>query len=553
MTRLLPLFAVAIVGCIETTNDSIPNDEAPFDLADAAADASFPLDEATDGEAADTSDIPNAEGELREDVPSEGVELEDVPLVFVRGARFSDIGGSFAQAMITFLSGRGVIAGYSDGTYRPSRLVTRAELAALLAAAFPGCATTRAPRSFRDVPSGHWAHAAVDRVQRCAIMSGYPDGTFGPSRSTTRIEALVAIHGALRSTSRQVDQSARTIEGWSVGARAREVQERYFDASRIPAWSHAALVSATRAGMVILGADRVGVEVGDRRVLLHDDAATRADVAALLYGAINYPRGYDLGDSPRPAPGGAFRAAPYRGGALRDGEWVLTFDDGPRPSSVQVARALRSRNVTGLFFMVSHSVGWVDAGGVQLNATNQSYIDGVLREGHVVANHTHRHCIRGASCGGRGLAELPSGELAFELETAHQVLRAAIALSGHRPTDKMLHFFRAPGSQDGASWSAAAASHASTARLPGNYLGTVAWDLPQSGHDIGECWNRGLGGAACAARYLQEIDRTGRQKGVILIHDNFAQAADMVGPLVDGLRARGMRVVHPRCIVGCTR
>ena len=537
-----------IVGCRETT-DSLEDDETTLDLADGAVtqDASVPLDDEPG------ADVENDEGVLQEGVPSEGLELEDEPLVFVRGARFSDIDGSFAQAMISFLSGSGVIAGYSDGTYRPSRLVTRAELAALLAAAFPSCTTTRAARSFRDSPPDHWAHAAVDRVQRCAIMSGYPDGTFGPSRSTTRLEALVAIHGALRNTSTPVDRSARTIEGWSAEARAAAVREQYFDATRIPSWSHAALVSATQAGMVILGADRVGVEVGTRRVLLHDDAATRADVAALLYGAINHPRGYDFGDSPRPAPGGAFRAVPYRGGALRDGEWVLTFDDGPRPSSVQVARALRSRNVTGLFFMVSHSVGWVDAGGVQLNAANQSYIDGVLREGHVVANHTHRHCIRGASCGGRGLAELPSGELAFELETAHQVLRAAVAVSGHRPTDKMLHFFRAPGSQDGASWGAAAASHASTARLPGNYLGTVAWDLPQSGHDISECWSRDLGGAACAARYLQEIDRTGRQKGVILIHDNFVQAADMVGPLIDGLRARGMRVVHPRCIVGCTR
>ncbi|MBX3246256.1 MAG: S-layer homology domain-containing protein [Myxococcales bacterium] len=497
---------------------------------------------------------PEPFGDLRDpDALPPSVELDDEPLIFARGARFRDVQASWANAMISSLSERGVIAGYSDGTFRPNHLVTRAELAALLVAAFPRCATTRPVRAFRDVPESHWAHAAVDRAQRCAMMSGYPDGSFGPARSTTRVEALVAIHGALRGTTPSVDERAGIVERWSAGARASAVHERYFDAARIPAWAHAALISATEAGMVILGADREGIERGARRVLLHDVAATRADVAALLYGAVNHPRGDDLGENPRPPAGGAFRATPYRGEALLDGEWVLSFDDGPRASSVQVARALRAKGVTGLFFMVSHTLGWVDANGVQLNPSTQSFVDGVLREGHVLANHSHRHCIRGASCGGRGLAELPSGELSFELETTHRVLRASIAHAGHRPTDKMLHFFRAPGSQDGASWSAAAAASASTARLPGNYRGTIAWDLPRSGHDIGECWNRGLDGAACATRYLREIDAARMRKGVILIHDNFPQAADMVGPLIDGLRARGMRVVHPRCVVGCSR
>lgn len=248
---------------------------------------------------------PEPFGDLRDpDALPPSVELDDEPLIFARGARFRDVQASWANAMISSLSERGVIAGYSDGTFRPNHLVTRAELAALLVAAFPRCATTRPVRAFRDVPESHWAHAAVDRAQRCAMMSGYPDGSFGPARSTTRVEALVAIHGALRGTTPSVDERAGIVERWSAGARASAVHERYFDAARIPAWAHAALISATEAGMVILGADREGIERGARRVLLHDVAATRADVAALLYGAVNHPRGDDLGENPRPPASG---------------------------------------------------------------------------------------------------------------------------------------------------------------------------------------------------------------------------------------------------------
>jgi peptidoglycan/xylan/chitin deacetylase (PgdA/CDA1 family) len=478
---------------------------------------------------------------------------DEEPLMFGLRAEFRDTTESWSRELLEDLQGASLIAGYADGTFRPERPITRAELAALLSAAFPECEPRRSGTAdFVDVAADHWAHAAIERVWRCEMMSGYPGHRFGPARSTTRLEAIIAVHGALRGRSSEVDQRARELERASAAQLADATRLRYFDSARIPSWSHPALISATEAGMVILGADREGFDRGHRRVLDPDRAATRADVAALLYGAVRFPHNAP-GHGPSPRAGGNFRAEPYKGGALRDGEWVLSFDDGPRASSTRIAQTLRARGVTGLFFTVSHNLGWLDGDDVHLRPDAQAFLQAMLDHGHVIANHTHRHCIRGASCGGRGLAELPAGELHFELEAAHRILRAAIANAGYRPAEKMLHFFRAPGSQDGASWNATAARHAATARLPATYVGTIAWDLPQRGHDISECWNRGLSGPQCAARYLEEIDRSGMRRGIILVHDNFEPAAEMVGPLIDGLRARGMRVVHPRCIVGCTR
>ena len=49
-----------------------------------------------------------------------------------------------------------------------------------------------------------------------------------------------------------------------------------------------------------------------------------------------------------------FRSAATSNVNLRDGELVLTFDDGPAATSVDVATLLQGRGHTGLFFTVSH-------------------------------------------------------------------------------------------------------------------------------------------------------------------------------------------------------
>ncbi|MEM9072494.1 MAG: S-layer homology domain-containing protein [Myxococcota bacterium] len=500
-------------------------------------------------------DVPAAPG-VDEPEPDWDAEEEPSldPLEFKRGARFSDVGQSWALYMISELGSDGVVAGYANGTFRPNAPVTRAELAALLVAAFPGCRQSRGARSFPDVARSFWGHDAIRKAYRCGMMSGYPDGSFGPGRTTTRLESVVAIHGAMRGDDRRVDDRARTLEGWSTSRLEGEIRRRYFDVGPIGSWAYAALLSASEAGMVVLGEDRMGVERGTRRVLNPSGNATRADVAALLYGSLYAANnGNSVGNGPTPTALSGFRAAPRSGGALLDGEWVLTFDDGPRANSARVARTLRQKNVTAVFFMVSQHIGTTDGSGVQLSGTHASSIAEVLRQGHVVANHMHRHCIHGLSCRGRGVAELTRAEFDSELTRAHRILRAMVADAGYAPREKLLHFFRAPGGATSTSWSATTTAWANLARIPANYRGNVAWDVPSPGHDHSLCWGAGRSGPECARRYLDNIARNGLRKGVILIHDNMEQSASMVGPLIDGIRARGGRFVHPRCVVGCSR
>jgi|GEM_PF-1697590 len=78
------------------------------------------------------------------------------------------------------------INGYPDGTFRPEKSLTRAELAAILVNL--GAAGTTQGEGYPDVPAAHWAASAVKRVQAAGLMQGYPDGTFRPEQSLTRAE-----------------------------------------------------------------------------------------------------------------------------------------------------------------------------------------------------------------------------------------------------------------------------------------------------------------------------------------------------------------------------
>ena len=52
------------------------------------------------------------------------------------GGAFSDVEGHWAEAWIEQLAAEGITSGYPDGTFRPDRIVTRAEMAVFLVNAF---------------------------------------------------------------------------------------------------------------------------------------------------------------------------------------------------------------------------------------------------------------------------------------------------------------------------------------------------------------------------------------------------------------------------------
>ncbi|MBI4870502.1 MAG: S-layer homology domain-containing protein [Candidatus Riflebacteria bacterium] len=58
------------------------------------------------------------------------------------------------------------------------------------------------PGPFRDVPKGHWAFAAVERLAKDGLLPGYSDGTFKGRRIVTRYDLAVAVSRAVEEAER---------------------------------------------------------------------------------------------------------------------------------------------------------------------------------------------------------------------------------------------------------------------------------------------------------------------------------------------------------------
>lgn len=94
------------------------------------------------------------------------------------------------------LSDLGIVSGYDDGTFHGDASITRAEFAKLIVCAMDAESEARASgisSKFYDVPQGNWAVPYIAYVSSKGIVSGYPDGSFGPDNTITYAEALTIL------------------------------------------------------------------------------------------------------------------------------------------------------------------------------------------------------------------------------------------------------------------------------------------------------------------------------------------------------------------------
>jgi len=118
--------------------------------------------------------------------------------------QFSDVTpGYWGYADIAAAKGAGIVAGFPDGTFRPEKYVSRAELAVIFDRAF-NLPYPAAGTSFSDLgKSGFaWADASIIRLAGNGVAGGYPGGLFRPEKTVTRAEVAVflsrIIDGAFR-------------------------------------------------------------------------------------------------------------------------------------------------------------------------------------------------------------------------------------------------------------------------------------------------------------------------------------------------------------------
>ncbi len=54
-----------------------------------------------------------------------------------------------------------------------------------------------AANPFSDVPQGHWAYSSIKRLAAAGIIDGYPDGSYGGNRLLTRYEMAQIVAKAM--------------------------------------------------------------------------------------------------------------------------------------------------------------------------------------------------------------------------------------------------------------------------------------------------------------------------------------------------------------------
>ncbi len=99
-----------------------------------------------------------------------------------------------ASLYLEYLSHRGDIAGFPDGSLQPDGPLTRAQAAKVvtLAAGLSSDTGTGIP-VFRDVPPTYWGYPYIEAAAAAGFLRGYGDGTFRPDQPLSRAEAAALV------------------------------------------------------------------------------------------------------------------------------------------------------------------------------------------------------------------------------------------------------------------------------------------------------------------------------------------------------------------------
>ncbi|WP_138753097.1 S-layer homology domain-containing protein [Paenibacillus sinopodophylli] len=145
---------------------------------------------------------------------------------------FKDVQTHWAKGQIEKGVELGIVQGYSDGTFRPNGLITRAEFVTMLARALKleGSNSEVAFTDSAQIPA--WAAGIVGNVVEAGLIKGYEDQTFRPNQQISRAEIAVIIARAIRL---ETDADAELIFG---------------DAKDIPTWATEAVSAAVNNGLL---------------------------------------------------------------------------------------------------------------------------------------------------------------------------------------------------------------------------------------------------------------------------------------------------------------
>ena len=111
-------------------------------------------------------------------------------------------------AFIRCLACRGIVNGYSDGTFKPNNNVTRGQLSKIVSNS-AGFSDPQPTQMFQDVPVGSTFHLFIGRLASRGYISGYPCGGTGePCVSPGNLPYFRPNNNATRGQIAKIDSNA---------------------------------------------------------------------------------------------------------------------------------------------------------------------------------------------------------------------------------------------------------------------------------------------------------------------------------------------------------
>lgn len=114
---------------------------------------------------------------------------------------------------IATLSAMGILQGYPDGSFHPNDLITRAEMACILARFSGEEGDGKGKTEFTDIED-HWAEKEIMLVEDFKWIEGYPDGAFGPGNNISRAETATMVNRMLHRLPEKLSDLLPRMQTW---------------------------------------------------------------------------------------------------------------------------------------------------------------------------------------------------------------------------------------------------------------------------------------------------------------------------------------------------
>ena len=176
---------------------------------------------------------------------------------------FSDVTGHWAKDAVNDMGSRMVLNGVGNNCFEPDRDMTRAEFAATVVSAL-GLAPGTGTGSFSDVAPADWFCGYVETAAEYGLITGYPNGKFGPNDTITREQAMTMMARAMKITKLETSLTADKVLTLLAG---------YSDGASVSSYADDSIAACVSAGLV---SGRPGNTIAPRENI------TRAEVAVVM-------------------------------------------------------------------------------------------------------------------------------------------------------------------------------------------------------------------------------------------------------------------------------